>query len=37
MKNIIGDLSGAIHGVNFTGLIGELYRLFPDKQSNNNA
>jgi hypothetical protein len=25
----IGDLMGAIHGVRFTGLIGELYRRFP--------
>jgi hypothetical protein len=25
----IGDLSGAIHGVSFTGFIGELYRCFP--------
>ncbi|MBW1999591.1 MAG: hypothetical protein JRJ29_16725 [Deltaproteobacteria bacterium] len=25
----IGDLMGAIHGIRFTGFIGELYRLFP--------
>ncbi len=25
----IGDLTGAIHGVHFTGFIGELYRRFP--------
>ncbi len=25
----IGDLMGAIHGVRFTGFIGDLYRLFP--------
>ncbi len=27
--NDIGDLMGAIHGVNFTGFIGKLYVLFP--------
>ena len=25
----IGDLMGAIHGIHFTGFIGELYRRFP--------
>jgi hypothetical protein len=25
----IGDLMGAIHGIRYTGFIGELYRLFP--------
>ncbi|MEN8211637.1 MAG: hypothetical protein ABFR31_07950, partial [Thermodesulfobacteriota bacterium] len=25
----IGDLMGAIHGVRFTGFIGETYKLFP--------
>jgi hypothetical protein len=28
----IGDLMGAIHGVRFTGFIGELYRRFPFPQ-----
>ena len=28
----IGDLMGAIHGVHFTGFIGELYRRFPFPQ-----
>ena len=32
----IGDLSGAIHGVRFTGFIGELYRKFPFPQSTEN-
>ena len=27
--NDIGDLMGAIHGIRFTGFIGNLYRLFP--------
>jgi hypothetical protein len=30
----IGDLMGAIHGVRFTGFIGELYRRFPFPQKN---
>lgn len=30
----IGDLMGAIHGVRFTGFIGELYRRFPFPQMN---
>lgn len=25
----IGDLMGAIHGMHFTGFLGEIYRLFP--------
>jgi hypothetical protein len=29
----IGDLMAAIHGVRFTGFIGEVYRLFPFPQS----
>lgn len=30
----IGDLMGAIHGVRFTGFIGELYRRFPFPRQN---
>ena len=32
----IGDLMGAIHGVRFTGFIGELYRLFPFPRQDEN-
>jgi len=32
----IGDLMGAIHGVRFTGFIGELYRRFPFPQKAEN-
>ena len=32
----IGDLMGAIHGVRFTGFIGELYRRFPFPQQDEN-
>ena len=32
----IGDLMGAIHGVRFTGFIGELYRRFPFPRQNEN-
>jgi hypothetical protein len=28
-QNAIGDLMGAIHGIRYTGFIGEVYRLFP--------
>jgi len=28
-RKMIGNLSGAIHGYEFTGFIGELYKLFP--------
>jgi len=28
----VGDLTGAIHGIRFTGFIGEVYRLFPFPQ-----
>ena len=29
----VGDLMGAIHGINFTGFIGEIYRRFPFPES----
>ena len=29
----IGDLMGAIHGINYTGFIGEIYRRFPFPES----
>jgi len=32
----IGDLMGAIHGVRFTGFIGELYHRFPFPQQGEN-
>ena len=32
----IGDLMGAIHGVRFTGFIGELYRRFPFPRQNED-
>ena len=28
-KNKIGNLMGAIHGISFTGFIGEVYKIFP--------
>jgi hypothetical protein len=31
-RNQIGDLMGAIHGIRFTGFIGELYRRYPFPQ-----
>jgi len=34
-KNMIGDLAGAIYGFEFTGFIGEMYKLFPFPESRS--
>ncbi len=33
---IIGDLTGAIHGIRYTGFIGEVYKIFPFPQLPEN-
>ncbi|RLB99021.1 MAG: hypothetical protein DRH90_21110, partial [Deltaproteobacteria bacterium] len=33
-REMIGNLSGAIHGYEFTGFIGEVYKLFPFPESH---
>jgi hypothetical protein len=35
-REIIGDLTGAIHGIRFTGFIGEVYKVFPFPEDLKN-